>query len=202
MVLEQPRSLVSRELPLPQSASTTVCCAIEACGLCGTDHEQYTGSHPGRLPVRAGPRSRGRDRAARPTAPPTGGRSTSATELRSRCSCRVERATNASPAATDDVHPPRHRRHVRLHRRGQGAGALGWLRDASVPRARRDVAAGSRRARSRDRDVVQPARRRHPVGRDAARDTTEATSSPCSVPACAGCRRAPRRRMPVPSSCS
>ncbi len=43
MVLEQPRSLVSRELPLPQTGVDDGLLRIEACGLCGTDHEQYSG---------------------------------------------------------------------------------------------------------------------------------------------------------------
>jgi alcohol dehydrogenase len=37
LVLEAPRRLVMRESPLP-----AVGVRVAACGLCGTDHEQYT----------------------------------------------------------------------------------------------------------------------------------------------------------------
>ena len=43
MVLDKPRSLVPRELPVPASGADDGVLRIEACGLCGTDHEQYTG---------------------------------------------------------------------------------------------------------------------------------------------------------------
>ena len=48
LVLEAPRRLVVRSLPLPDIADDDGLLRIEACGLCGTDHEQYTGQlHPG-----------------------------------------------------------------------------------------------------------------------------------------------------------
>jgi len=43
MVLEQPRSLVAREFQVPDIGIDDGILRIEACGLCGTDHEQYTG---------------------------------------------------------------------------------------------------------------------------------------------------------------
>jgi alcohol dehydrogenase len=43
MVLERPRSLVERELPIPVVGEDDGVLRVEACGLCGTDHEQYTG---------------------------------------------------------------------------------------------------------------------------------------------------------------
>jgi alcohol dehydrogenase len=46
LVLEAPRTLVERELPLPQVADDDGLLRVEACGLCGTDHEQYTGTLP------------------------------------------------------------------------------------------------------------------------------------------------------------
>jgi alcohol dehydrogenase len=46
MVLEQPRSLVPRLLPVPEIGDDDGVLRIEACGLCGTDHEQYTGHLP------------------------------------------------------------------------------------------------------------------------------------------------------------
>lgn len=44
LVLEAPRELVSRDLPLPDIGDDDGLLRIEACGLCGTDHEQYTGA--------------------------------------------------------------------------------------------------------------------------------------------------------------
>jgi alcohol dehydrogenase len=45
-VLEEPRKLVQRELALPDTADDDALLRIDACGLCGTDHEQYTGHLP------------------------------------------------------------------------------------------------------------------------------------------------------------
>ena len=48
LVLDEPRSLVSREFALPEIGDNDGLLRVEACGLCGTDHEQYTGElHPG-----------------------------------------------------------------------------------------------------------------------------------------------------------
>ena len=47
MVLEAPRRLVHRELPVPDVGDHDAVLRVEACGLCGTDHEQYTGLLPG-----------------------------------------------------------------------------------------------------------------------------------------------------------
>ena len=46
LVLEEPRKLVPRRLPLPTIGDEDGLLRIEACGLCGTDHEQYTGTLP------------------------------------------------------------------------------------------------------------------------------------------------------------
>jgi alcohol dehydrogenase len=43
LVLEKPRTLVARELPVPEHGDHDAILRVEACGLCGTDHEQYTG---------------------------------------------------------------------------------------------------------------------------------------------------------------
>ena len=49
LVLEAPRRFDLRELPLPEVRDDTGILRVEACGLCGTDHEQFTGAlHPGR----------------------------------------------------------------------------------------------------------------------------------------------------------
>jgi alcohol dehydrogenase len=50
MVLEAPRRLVRRELAVPEVGADDAILRIEACGLCGTDHEQYTGVLPSGLP--------------------------------------------------------------------------------------------------------------------------------------------------------
>ena len=46
LVLEEPRRLVARELPVPEVGDDDGLLRIEACGLCGTDHEQFTGALP------------------------------------------------------------------------------------------------------------------------------------------------------------
>jgi alcohol dehydrogenase len=42
-VLVAPRRLVARELPLPTIGDDDGLLRVEACGLCGTDHEEFTG---------------------------------------------------------------------------------------------------------------------------------------------------------------
>ena len=42
-MLERPRTLLARELPVPELGDDDAVLRVEACGLCGTDHEQYTG---------------------------------------------------------------------------------------------------------------------------------------------------------------
>lgn len=46
LVLEKPRTLVAHELPIPEVGDDDAVLRVEACGLCGTDHEQYTGHLP------------------------------------------------------------------------------------------------------------------------------------------------------------
>jgi alcohol dehydrogenase len=43
LVLEAPRRLVPRDLPLPRIGDDDGLLRVEACGLCGTDHEEFTG---------------------------------------------------------------------------------------------------------------------------------------------------------------
>lgn len=47
LVLEAPRQLVERAIPLPDIRDDDALLRVEACGLCGTDHEQFTGLLPG-----------------------------------------------------------------------------------------------------------------------------------------------------------
>ena len=46
LVLEKPRTLSLRTYELPEIHDDDALLRIEACGLCGTDHEQYTGAIP------------------------------------------------------------------------------------------------------------------------------------------------------------
>jgi len=49
LVLEAPRRFWMDAVPRPDVRDDTGLLRVEACGLCGTDHEQYTGAlHPGR----------------------------------------------------------------------------------------------------------------------------------------------------------
>src|SRR5690242_2244269 len=43
LVLEEPRRLRAREFPIPRAGDDDAVLRIEACGLCGTDHEEFTG---------------------------------------------------------------------------------------------------------------------------------------------------------------
>lgn len=47
LVLEAPRRLVTREFPLPTVGDDDALVRVQACGLCGTDHEEYTGALAG-----------------------------------------------------------------------------------------------------------------------------------------------------------
>jgi alcohol dehydrogenase len=48
LVLERPRTLVGREFRRPEVGDDDALLRVEACGLCGTDHEEFTGElHPG-----------------------------------------------------------------------------------------------------------------------------------------------------------
>lgn len=54
LVLEAPRRLVLRQLPVPEIGDDDGLVRVTACGLCGTDHEQYTDElHGGFAFVRA-----------------------------------------------------------------------------------------------------------------------------------------------------
>lgn len=47
LVLDRPRHLVVREFPVPLLGDDDALVRVAACGLCGTDHEQYTGELAG-----------------------------------------------------------------------------------------------------------------------------------------------------------
>lgn len=46
MVLTGPRSLQRRQMIIPDVGDRGAILRVEACGLCGTDHEQFTGHLP------------------------------------------------------------------------------------------------------------------------------------------------------------
>jgi len=51
MVLVAPRKLELRELPIPDLTDDTALLRVEACGICGSDYEQYEGALRTPLPV-------------------------------------------------------------------------------------------------------------------------------------------------------
>src|SRR4051812_25316059 len=51
LVLVAPRQLEERTLPVPDPGPGEAILAVEACGLCGTDHEVFAGVMPARLPL-------------------------------------------------------------------------------------------------------------------------------------------------------
>ncbi len=59
LVLTEPRRLEARTLPLPEVGDDDGLLRVDACGLCGTDHEQYTGVLPLRAPLVPGHESVG-----------------------------------------------------------------------------------------------------------------------------------------------
>jgi alcohol dehydrogenase len=50
LVLTAPRRFERRTMPIPETGDDTAWLRVEACGLCGTDHEQYTGQLFGGFP--------------------------------------------------------------------------------------------------------------------------------------------------------
>jgi threonine dehydrogenase-like Zn-dependent dehydrogenase len=51
MVLTAPRRLEARELPVPETGDDAALLRVEACGICGTDLEQFEGAIPTPLPA-------------------------------------------------------------------------------------------------------------------------------------------------------
>jgi alcohol dehydrogenase len=51
LVLEGARQLVAHEFPLPEIGDDDALLRVEACGLCGTDHEMWTGDMKKNLPL-------------------------------------------------------------------------------------------------------------------------------------------------------
>ncbi len=51
MVQTGPRALEPRDLPIPEIDADTALLRIEACGICGSDYEQYEGVLRTPMPV-------------------------------------------------------------------------------------------------------------------------------------------------------
>ena len=97
VVLGAPGGLLAAAFP-PPAAGAAGPGGVEACGLCGTDHEQYTGALAGGS--RSSPATRPWASSRRSVSgPPSGGVSLRATGSRSRCSSRAGRAP-CRPAST------------------------------------------------------------------------------------------------------
>lgn len=60
LVLEAPRRLVQHRFDLPEIGHDDALLQVEACGLCGTDHELWTGSMKKNLPIVPGHEAVGR----------------------------------------------------------------------------------------------------------------------------------------------
>jgi len=46
VVLTKPKTLEAREFPRPAIGADDALLRIEACGICGSDYEQYEGAQP------------------------------------------------------------------------------------------------------------------------------------------------------------
>ena len=100
MVLAAPRSLGAEPCRCPRSADDDALLRVEACGLCGTDHEQYSGQlHPGH-PFIPGHETVGVIEQIGPVSRRGAGASRRANGWRSRCSGPAGSATPAGPAPT------------------------------------------------------------------------------------------------------
>jgi threonine dehydrogenase-like Zn-dependent dehydrogenase len=60
MVLEEPRRLSPRELPLPELGAEQALLRVETCGICGSDYEQFEGALRTPMPVIPGHEPLGR----------------------------------------------------------------------------------------------------------------------------------------------
>jgi alcohol dehydrogenase len=59
LVLEAPRQMNIRQLPLPEIGDDDGLLRVEGCGLCGTDHEMWSGTLPSPMPLVPGPEAVG-----------------------------------------------------------------------------------------------------------------------------------------------
>jgi 2-desacetyl-2-hydroxyethyl bacteriochlorophyllide A dehydrogenase len=68
IVQTAPRAFETRELPLPDIGADDALLRVEACGICGSDYEQYEGALPAKYPVIPGHEPVGRIHAIGPAA--------------------------------------------------------------------------------------------------------------------------------------
>ena len=197
-MLEKPRTLVARELAVPEHGDDDAVLRVEACGLCGTDHEQYTGHLAGGFAFVPGHETVGviesiGDTAAERWGVASGDRV--AVEVFQSC-----RACDACRAGT----------YQRCERHGL-ADMYGYIPVDRPPGLWGGYAEsqylGPDAIVHRIPDVLDPvvATLFNPLGagvRWASRCPApeRATSSRCSGRACGVCRRLRRRRTPVPHS--
>ena len=198
LVLESPRHLVEREVAVPSVSSDDAVLRVEACGLCGTDHEQYTGQlFPGR-PFVPGHETVGVIESIGEVAA-NAGTWPSATGWPWACSCRAGRVRAALTVILGVARSTALRRCTasRASRSGRACGAATRRISTCRPtrccsRFRRRSIPFSRRCSTRSVPASAGARS-CPVRK-------RATSWPCSDRACAACRRRPRPRKPAPRS--
>ena len=166
LVLTAPRRFELRRFDLPDVDDDHGLLRVEACGLCGTDHEQYTGPHP--VPPRLHPRPRGdrHHRAGRLHGRPQRWGVERGPAGRRRGVPVVSRVRPPAARASTVVAPatawPTMVGFVDVDR---PPGLWGGYATHLYLGPGLDAAAGARRARSGAGDDVQPARRRHPLGR-------------------------------------
>ena len=93
IVQTAPRTLELRELPLPEIGPDDALLQVEACGICGSDYEQYEGALPVRLPRHPRPRARRPHRRDRRRGrPPLARRRRATASASRRSSCGVPSA--------------------------------------------------------------------------------------------------------------
>ena len=167
LVLEAPRRLAVRELPMPDIGDDDGLVRVAACGLCGTDHEQYTGELAVGFAFVPGHETVGVIEAVGP-----GRRSGGAWRRRSggrRGVQVVSRVRGVPGRRVSPLRAARHRRHVRVHPGRSRARSVGRLRRIPVSRPRFHGVARSAGTRSGGGDAVQSAGGRNPLGRDSSR---------------------------------
>ena len=168
LVLQAPRRLAVRELPVPDVGDDDALLRVEACGLCGTDHEQYTGALWAGFAFVPGHETVGVIEAIGPAASRRWGVGVGdrvAVEVFQSCrdcaACRAGEYRRCERHGLADMYG-----FIPVDRR---PGLWGGYAEYQYLAPRLDGAARSRGARSGGRDPVQPARRRHPLGGDTAR---------------------------------
>ena len=100
LVLRRPRELERHEIPLPEIGDDDGILRVEACGLCGTDHEEYTGHLTAPYSFIPGHEVVGVVEAWPVTLRSSAGALRSAIGSRSKSSCPAVGARRAWPART------------------------------------------------------------------------------------------------------